>query len=189
MVKGILGLCQRPSYEPVCLPQVSWKHSLGNPGKWRQAHPPLPTALFLLPRGPGEVGFSAGRVFLFFFTFLFSCCRCCYFNVGHPSSWFVCFPIGHGLQGRDVLRRRCSSSQLLTPVLSPAHLGLSTLTPLSRSEGRFLIVVAFMLSKNSFSPENCPWQPCVCHPWWPVAVCTSVHLLLTIASVTNRFLV
>lgn len=63
------------------------------------------------------------------------------------------------------------------------------LTPLSCSEGQFLVVVAFMLSKNSFSPENCSWHPCVCRP--PVT-CGSTYFRAPtahLALVTNRFLV
>lgn len=75
----------------------------------------------------------------------------------------------------------------LGPVL--AHLGLSTLTPLSHSEGQFLIVVAFMLSKNSLSPGYFSRHPVLSPTGDLQHYVLAVHLLLTVALVTNPFLV
>lgn len=89
-----------------------------------------------------------------------------------------------------MLRHRCCSSQFLTPVLSPARLGLIHLDSFEPFGGAvsgscgFYAFKEFLQSRELFlaslcvSPTGDLWQYVL-----------SVHLLLTVALVTNRFLV
>ena len=77
----------------------------------------------------------------------------------NPYSWvYLCFS-GQGLRGLDEFRCRCPPSSLPWSCLQPVS-AYPLLTPLSLSEGQFLVVAAFILSRNSFSPESSGSRPC-----------------------------